>query len=328
MSDSEYNLAKSKKALGPLYPILKAKDGSIIDGFHRQNDDPDWAILTLDSIDTPVKIELARLAANFCRRQMPATEFQNRVAFLVKSGLKVSEIAEQTGINESTIYRHMPQELKDQERSEATKKGIEEHRPLTCEVSSKTSDTISDLVECDNCHMATHIIKMKALDDKDLCPLCFDRLSKLPKLAREQVSEKRSEPVKESWEYRKSVMTPGISKMDEEVYLALQNNKVLRDAGWKFEFQKHYCLKEVISDTTATRNDVEKPLFFDGDVHIGKEDRDEANRALLARRLKSAEVLTFAYSGDYSDAKRDMMASKIEKSLLEILSVVKTEVSE
>jgi hypothetical protein len=328
----DYDLKVSIKNMGVLVPIIKNKrTGHTVDGKHRSDIDPEAPVY---EIDIPEELEpLARLAINRCRRDADQNEEEWR-DILGKvvgiQGKKPQEIADQTGISLSTIYRHLPQEMKPsgEKISEGLTKAYDVARQAvaTTTLNSKTSDTMSNLVECDNCHMATHIIKMKALDDKDLCPACFNRLSKLPKVTREQVSEKHSEPVKESWEQRKAVMTPSISKMDEQVYLVLQNNKVLRDAGWKFEFQKHYCLKEVISDTTATKGDVEKPLFFDGDVHIGKEDRDDVNRGLLARRLKSAEVLTFAYSGEYSDVKRDMMASKIEKSLLEILAVVKTEV--
>ena len=228
---------------------------------------------------------------------------------------KSSKISEQTGISVRTIYNHMPQELKDPLKVAAR---LGKTSDADVQQTVKTSDTISDFVDCDNCHMATHIIKLKALDDKDLCPPCYDRLSKLPKLAREQVSEKKYEPVKESWEHRKAVMTPGISKMDEEVYAVLQNSKVLREAGWRFEFQKRYCIKEIKSDVTATKGEIERPLFFDGDVHVGREDRDEANRGLLTRRLKCSEVFGFAYSGAYSDVKRDEILSKIEETLLGI----------
>jgi hypothetical protein len=207
MTENEYDLTKSSKALGKLYPILKDKDGNIIDGFHRQNADTEWQSITLDSIDNPVKLELARLAVNYCRRAIPKTEIEQRIVFLIKNGMKPEEIADQTGINIATIYRHMPKELKDQERSEATKKGIEEHRPRISEVSSKTSDTVPDkneshsnnapdipdkptpkterllskteLMPCDCCKIPTHISRMRTLD---LCPLCFERLTKNNKI--------------------------------------------------------------------------------------------------------------------------------------------------
>ena len=41
MSD-EYSLKKSKDKSGPLYPVIIAKNGRVIDGRHRLKEDPDW----------------------------------------------------------------------------------------------------------------------------------------------------------------------------------------------------------------------------------------------------------------------------------------------
>lgn len=277
----EYDLTKSSKALGKLYPILKDPHGNIIDGFHRQNADPDWHAIQVDTVDTPVKLELARLAVNFCRRTLPATEIEQRITFLIKNGMKVEDISEQTGISVPTIYRHMPQELKDETKVEAGKIGGEVSA-IKREQNSKTSD----MVDCDNCHMATHISKMKTLREQDLCPLCFEHLSKMPKTPEKPVTVYDSEKPKETWEQRKAQMSPGVSKMDVAVYSVLQNHRDLRDAGWKFEFQKHYCIKEVVADVTASKGLVEEPLFFDGEVHVGKQDRDENLREMLTKRYQ------------------------------------------
>ena len=318
MSENEYSLGKSKKALGPLYPILKAKDGSIIDGFHRQNDDPDWATLTVPQIDTPVKLELARLATNFCRRKMPLTEIENRIAFLVKNGLKPVEIAEQTGISESTVYKYMPQELKVAGKVEAGRVGGSAPRSEQTVSTRDVGQPIrvmssANLLECDGCKMATHITKLATLNSEDLCPICYQRRLKFPK-AELKSPEQKPKPV-ESWEHRKAVMSPGVSKMDEAVFVALQNNKELRDAGWNFQFQESFTIKEVIDDVTARKGEVVKPLFFDGPVHEGREDRDEANRDLLRRRLKISDVLSFPYEGAYSDVKRDEIVKQIVNEL-------------
>lgn len=179
----DYDLTKSSKLLGQLYPILKDKRGNIIDGFHRQNADPDWTSITIETVDSDVKLELARLATNFCRRILPESEFQQRIAFLIKSGMKPEEIAEQTGISVPTIYRHMPTELKDQKISEGTKQGKSNHTFSLDKPSLTPSDTEkplthiekSNLVSCDHCKIATHISKMRTID---VCPMCFERLTK------------------------------------------------------------------------------------------------------------------------------------------------------
>lgn len=108
-----YNLAASREGLGELSPVLKDAFGNVIDGFHRLGENANWHAVTVPSIDNPIKLELARLAVNFNRRKVTVEELTQRITFLITSGLKPDEIAKQTGINERTIYRHIPQELKD-----------------------------------------------------------------------------------------------------------------------------------------------------------------------------------------------------------------------
>ena len=108
----EYNLAESKAGLGELCAVLKDKDGNIIDGFHRKGENQNWREETLPWIDTPVKLELARLAVNFARRKVTDQELTDRITFLIKSGMKPEEIAKDTGIHVRKIYRHIPLNLK------------------------------------------------------------------------------------------------------------------------------------------------------------------------------------------------------------------------
>jgi hypothetical protein len=112
VEESAYSLSASKAGLGELAPVLKDVHGNIIDGFHRKGENADWHEVVLPAIDSPVKLELARLAVNFCRRKVSSDELRERITFLVKQGLKPDDIANLTGINRATVYRHMPKELK------------------------------------------------------------------------------------------------------------------------------------------------------------------------------------------------------------------------
>jgi len=91
---AEYNLKKSEKGIGQLYPILEAKDGETIDGFHREKADKNWKRMKLEHIDTEEKKLVARLAANFHRRIVPYMEKKSWVNDLAKiyqkQGLKTS----------------------------------------------------------------------------------------------------------------------------------------------------------------------------------------------------------------------------------------------
>ncbi|MGD6850732.1 MAG: helix-turn-helix domain-containing protein [Candidatus Bathyarchaeia archaeon] len=117
----EYSLAESKQGLGELCAVLKDKDGNIIDGFHRKGENQNWREETLPWIDTPVKLELARLAVNFNRRRVTSQELSERITFLLKAGVSVEEIAKQTGISPRTIYRYKPAGLKNPVKVEARK---------------------------------------------------------------------------------------------------------------------------------------------------------------------------------------------------------------
>ncbi len=112
--EAPYSLATSGEGLGELYPVLMDAHGNVIDGFHRLGENPKWHTEVRPQIDTPVKLQLAMLAANFNRRKVSPEEIAQRVTFLVKAGLKPEEIAKVTGISKKTIYKYMPQELKSE----------------------------------------------------------------------------------------------------------------------------------------------------------------------------------------------------------------------
>ena len=118
-SGPEYALATSKEGLGELCPVLKDHFGNIIDGYHRKGENANWREETCDWIDTPEKLEAARLAVNFARRDMAPEEIKERITHLVKSGLKVEDIAKLTGISERTVLKYMPKEFKDQKKVDA-----------------------------------------------------------------------------------------------------------------------------------------------------------------------------------------------------------------
>ena len=124
----EYDLKKSEKKIGQLYPILKSKDGQIIDGFHREKADANWKTLVLPEIDNEEKLLLARLIANFHRRQVSReekAEWINGLAEIYqKQGFKVrneqrkneiiNKIVDGTGLNSDTIGGYLGEEFKQE----------------------------------------------------------------------------------------------------------------------------------------------------------------------------------------------------------------------
>lgn len=127
----EYDLKKSENKIGQLYPILVAKDGKIIDGFHRKDADPNWKTLVVPEIDTEEKLLLARLIANFHRRQVTKQEKEEWINGLAKiykaQGLRVfvtdndgksneikQKLVEVTGLNQSTVHEYLANEFKQE----------------------------------------------------------------------------------------------------------------------------------------------------------------------------------------------------------------------
>lgn len=291
-----YDLARSSKKLGKLYPILKDKHGNVIDGFHRQNADPEWPSLTLDSIDTPVQLEVAKLAANYCRRTVPQTELANRLAFLVKEGMKVPEIAEQTGISEATIYRHLPPELKA--RSEAISEGRQE------QVATATSLVAPEDLEkarkkllekpsahCSNpgCLKPLFENEISTVDGLPYCLECapaahIELLNR--EKAQKRLDEAKKKPTRptqvESYADKVARMHRKVSEMDTVQHERAKESSELRDLGWKVEFQKEYVVVICKSDLTLARSrgeiQQEIAVFWDGEDAHPEPEEDEKHR--------------------------------------------------
>lgn len=72
MSFTREDLEKSMATVGQIYPVLKAKNGEIIDGFHRKRVDPNWKEEIIPT-DDPLVILKIRVATQY-RRDVPANE--------------------------------------------------------------------------------------------------------------------------------------------------------------------------------------------------------------------------------------------------------------
>jgi ParB/RepB/Spo0J family partition protein len=345
-------LVESIKAYGVLEPLIvrQKPDGTfeIVAGERRFTAAKKAGLTEVSVIIKPLSDQEAceiQLTENIQRKDLVDIEKAHMLDHMIKQfGYTQEKLAKKLGKSQPWVSQHLamlklpenitrvikPEQLTEGQAREILAAPEEKRKEITKQITETgevpSSRVIKEFVrpsmavQCSCCHFGAY--EPKYWEGKPVCSSCYDKLSQGKTTIKEPKTSVEKSPVevheykpKETWEHRKAVMTPGISKMDEAVYLALQQNEALGNAGWKFEFQKRYCIKEVVSDVTATKGDVEKPLFLDGEVHVGREDRDEANRELLARRLNIPEVLAFSYTGTYSDAKRDGIVAKIGEAL-------------
>jgi hypothetical protein len=122
-SDDFVDVEKSIK-IGELYPVLKDKFGNIIDGNHRLKVDPNWKTQVIPEIDTPEKLVISKMHANWNRRQLTYQEKEEWINTLAeiyqKEGYKalitsneiVTKIKEATGLSQPTINKYLHNEFK------------------------------------------------------------------------------------------------------------------------------------------------------------------------------------------------------------------------
>ena len=295
--EKSYDLKKSVEGLGQLYPILIDAHGNVIDGFHRKDIDPKWPTLTLDHIDSTVKLEAARLAANFNRRNVSPEELRQKIGFLVGAGLKPAEIAKLTGLSERTIYRYTPEALKDKAKVDAGR--------VKSEVSRDVVTAVSRLVECECCGMGTREPKAFGKYTR-LCDRCYFKAVKYPRLfAREPTAKpevKEFKP-KETGEFRRAQMQPPRSKFED------QFDEAAAKAGLPYgESNIDICVQKFNVDKYYKCPKGNLIVEFKGPVHKGREDRDEARRDLLLRK-PNTEMLEIDYEAPSQQAVQDAVVA-------------------
>lgn len=156
--ENRYSLKNSTKLIGQLYPVLKAKDGEVLDGFHRSEADGSWRSEILENIDSEEKKLAARLIANFHRRRVPREEkakWINELAELYKKqGLRVesestgspgqgsNEIADRlcqvTGISKKTVTFYLQDRFKQMNYS----RGADQHQ-----IQAPASEVIQNIID-------------------------------------------------------------------------------------------------------------------------------------------------------------------------------------
>lgn len=237
----EYDLKKSKKTIGQLYPILEAKDGEIIDGFHREEADKNWKRVRLDHIDTEEKKLIARLVANFHRRQLlreEKAEWINGLARIYqKQGLKirgergqneiVRKLCEATGLNFRTVIQYMDEKYKQEYPSNIDLEKRKEPRVSASQVIETKLG--SEMVER---------IRKEVLEEVTLSPK--------QKAKREAEKQRKKEEQKLKREENKRKKEEKLQKQAEERAKNLKVKELIKDKDFQREVLKEISKPQIV----------------------------------------------------------------------------------
>jgi len=119
----------SGERAGRLYPVLLDRHGNIIDGMHRLTADKKWPKITIENIETEEQRLIARIISNVCRRHIPAKEKREMLGRLgeiyqkegVEQGKIAYKIAEKTGMSYTWVMKYLPNQFKDDVKSESAR---------------------------------------------------------------------------------------------------------------------------------------------------------------------------------------------------------------
>jgi len=293
------SLEKSIKLVGELYPILENQDGKILDGNTRAASNPKHHRKTIQTKSRSEEI-LIRVHAHH-RRRIPQEETKAMLVELAeefeKSGIPketiTTELCKVVPFSERYVRQLMPQEYKQPEKVEAGKVSAE----LTPHIVK-----IQDMVECERCHVASS--EPTVWHNHNLCPTCFDRaklnpesydgyfrtLERKPKLP-EPKGELKPRDF-DSYAEKQAHMKVGKSEMENLIVEAIRKHAA------EFGFKRVWTDETIVVHQVTTMPDWNAETvngkivrgYIDGEVHVGRRDRDEELRGLL-RKVKPCDLI-------------------------------------
>ena len=321
MSEEEFsneNLAKTKDD-EELYPVLVAEDGEVLDGKHRVEAKPKWHKKTVQAKTRLEKI-LVRVKAHY-RRRVPREETQALILEvaheLEASGVECrtisSELANMMPYSAKYIQTLLPEKYKQPEKIEAGKIGAEQKKQLSSKPSPINHETFvrqNGLVECE---IGNHLVdpaRTTMIEGHVVCNMHRETgKNRFTPKQETKLETKEGKPT-ETWEYRKAIMAPQHSKMEEQV-ISLLSEKGVRNIVQ----DRSFCLLTTTPDIFFP--EFNKAVFLDGKaVHANHTDRDEKLRESLEK--KGIKVLSITYD---STSERETVA--VGQQILEWLAAKK-----
>lgn len=316
MSEEKFSaesVAKSEKVVGQLYEVIVNQDGVVLDGNHRLQGNPKWRTKVKETKNRAEEI-LVRLHAHH-RRRVSKEETRSLLLELAKEleeeGVAKEEITrklvEITPYSESYVCELMPTEFKRASKVEAGRASapLTEHKP----------QNLTQLLTCQACGVASSDVQPWEDHEINLCPkhmalADLDQARYLGQYGKKQVPEakpKYSQAWKDKWEYRKSMMHPKTSKMEEALL------EMWREAGYgPVRVHRVWCVEPVPDDWDSPRFNL--VFFVDGEeVHKDREDYDAEVRAKI-EKMHGVKTVTLPYK-TYSHKAKMELWKKIQEAV-------------
>ena len=321
LETTEYDLERSIKKFGVLVPVIKDKQGNVIDGMHRLELEPNAPVYTID-IKDPKQRAMIRLVINLDRRKLSSQEKTMLLGEIAEAtGWKSQEIADALGKSQTWVLKYLPEQYKDKEKAEAGSIGGD-ISSATRRV-AKSQDLIEDKVECQRCHTFTSEPKTwkNGLKTHTLCescnkraildPLNFHRYfelleKKLPESLFKKPEPKTAKPSDfDSYAEKQAHMKVQHSEMEQTILQLLMDKGVT-----PVQIDRSFCLVSTTPDFVFPKLNLAVYLDFT-ETHQGKEDRDQELRDLLEKR-HGMRVVSIPYKSN-SKHEADRILEQIVK---------------
>jgi hypothetical protein len=300
MSEEEYNLKESIKKFGVLVPIIKDKEGNIIDGLHRSEIEPNAPTFIIN-LKKPEDRVLARLVINLHRRKLTSQDKTMLLGEIAEAtGWKSQEIADALSMTKQWVLKYLPEQYKNREMVELGELASESKKKRDLDVGKQRlpNHVSQDIPVRPNglttCEIGMHLVdpsKAKNINGHIVCeahePIGKTRF----KTKEEKPLETKEYKPTETWEYRKAVMTPQHSSMEEQV-LTLLIEKGVKNIVQDREF----CLLSTKPDLYFAKENA--AVYLDGkDTHMDRTDRDEKLREMLEHKGVKVYSITYDSTG-------------------------------
>ena len=224
--------------------------------------------------------------------------------------LDAKGVAEKLGMSYPWVVKYLPSEFKNGDKAEAGKLG-----GLAKGSSYRAESAILNIADCEYCGVGTS--EPKSWENHLLCPLYYSQALEDPARFKRFFGFQQQHPViaelqklqpLDTWEYRKTHMSPHDSEMQEYLVSCLHE----KGYGPIITNRKH-CLLETEPDVEVQVHGKWLQFYLDLEVlHVKREERDEQVRSMLERR-EGSRTITLKYTNKSQETKNRLLAEIVKE---------------